>query len=78
MSADTPLTDYEAAKESDARDVVPVAFARTLEIRKASLERENARLREALKAIEQRAADNTNDRETVYAVHALARQAATT
>ena len=39
------------------------------------LESQRDTLLSALRAIQQRAADNMNDRETVYAVHALARAA---
>lgn len=38
-------------------------------------EAENERLREALKRIKQRSADNLDDRETVHAVHSLASSA---
>ena len=69
MTADEALTKAEFLKEHPPAIYPPQIGV--LDIIEA-LAAEVRRLRTALEAIEQRAADNLDDRETVYAVHKIA------
>lgn len=61
--------------EYDFSNAVPMRSAEELRQIAMKLQTQADELVEALKKIEQRAADNLDDRETVYAIHKIARQA---